>query len=278
MNDTAQALQKTAMQIRRKIIEMIGVGKAGHIGGSCSLAEVMAVLYFHKLHIDPQNPKLPERDRVILSKGHSAPVQYACLAMLGYFDESEFNQFKRLGGTLQGHPDLTKVPGIEANTGSLGQGLSMAAGMAAGLKLDGLPAKVYCIVGDGELAEGQIWEAAMAASHYRLDNLRMIIDKNNYQAMGAISARMNSNPVKEKMLAFGWHVIEADGHNTASIMNALDEADTLKDKPVCIIARTMKGKCISFAENNCAFHNGILTQELYDTALSDIGRGGGENA
>lgn len=275
MENKADALQKTAMQVRRKIIEMIGVGKAGHIGGSCSLAEIMTVLYFHKMKNDPKNPKLPERDRVILSKGHSAPVQYACLEARGYFGEEEFKQFKRLGGMLQGHPDLTKVPGIEANTGSLGQGLSMAAGMAAGLKIDGLPSKVYCIVGDGELAEGQVWEAAMAASHYKLDNLRMIIDKNNYQATGAISEKMNSNPVKDKMLAFGWHTIEVDGHNTADIMQAYDEADTLAGKPVCIIAHTVKGKCVPFAENTCAYHNGMMTQEQYESALCNIGGGEG---
>ena len=268
---TLTLLAEKAMTLRRHVVcDMIGVGKVGHLGGSCSCAEIVAALYFHKMVVNPQNPNDPKRDRFLLSKGHAALIQYAALAEAGYFPISELKKVKTLGAMLQGHPDMTKTPGIEANTGSLGQGLSVANGMALGLRLDGSDNKVYVIVGDGEMAEGQIWEAAMAASNFKIDNLVAIIDCNRLQATGAIKDRFNLNPIPEKWQAFGWHVIEIDGHNVAEILRAFAEADNVKGKPTAVIASTVKGKCISFAENNAAFHNGSLTPEQYEIAMCDL--------
>jgi len=195
---TIAELEKTARMLRLDIIKMIGVGQKGHLGGSCSLADIVAVLYFHKMKHDPLNPSWEERDRFLLSKGHAALVQYAALAEFGYFPREEIYKLKCLGSMLQGHPDMLTTPGIEANTGSLGQGLSIACGMAAGLRIDGKKSKVYCIVGDGEIAEGQIWEAAMAASYYKLDNLFVFLDKNRLQAMGLVVERYDTKPTPEK--------------------------------------------------------------------------------
>lgn len=259
-------LKKIAKAIRLNIVKMVGPGKAGHFGGSCSLAEIVSVLYFRKMRHKPEDPKWEDRDRLVLSKGHGAIVQYAALAMCGYFPVEELKTLKKLGSRLQGHPDLKKTPGIEANTGSLGQGLSICCGIAAGAKLDNKDYKVYCILGDGEIAEGQIWEAAMAASFYKLDNLVGILDCNKVQATGPILERFDINPIKEKWQAFGWHVIEIDGHDIEQIIKAFDEADQVKGKPTMIIAHTVKGKGIPFAENNAAFHNGIMTQEQYEIA------------
>jgi transketolase len=267
-SDTLAALEQMANKIRYDIVKMIGVGKAGHLGGSCSIAEIVAVLYFHKMRHDPADPKWTERDRFILSKGHSALAQYAALAEAGYFSKDELNTLKQLGSMLQGHPDLKKTPGVEANTGSLGQGLSIACGMAAGLKLDGLSSRVYCIIGDGEIAEGQIWEAAMAAAFYKLDNLTAFLDVNGIQATGPVALRFDTNPLDVKWKAFGWHVIEIDGHDVGQIINAVDSAERIKGKPTIILARTTKGKGIPFAENNAAFHNGIMTEEQYQYACS----------
>ena len=266
MNCSVEELKKKAKSIRLNIVKMVGPGKAGHFGGSCSLAEIVSVLYFRKMRHYPEDPKWEDRDRLILSKGHGAIVQYAALAMCGYFPMDELWNLKKLGSMLQGHPDMKKTPGIEANTGSLGQGLSISCGIAAGAKLDGKDYKVYCIVGDGETAEGQIWEAAMAASFYKLDNLVGILDCNRIQATGPIAERFDINPVKEKWLAFGWHVIEIDGHDVEQIIFALDQADKVTGKPTMIIAHTVKGKGIPFAENTAAFHNGIMTREQYETA------------
>lgn len=263
-------LPSMAKRIRRDIVRMIGPGKTGHLGGSCSIADVVTVLYFHTMHHDPRQPKMPDRDRFVLSKGHSALVQYAALAESGYFPVEELATLKRLGSRLQGHPDTTKLPGIEANTGSLGQGLSISAGIAAAAKLDGLNYRVYCVVGDGEIAEGQIWEAAMAAAFYKLDNLVAILDRNGLQATGCVAERFNTNPLGEKWAAFGWEVIECDGHNIPAIIAAFDQARTVKAKPVMIIAHTVKGKGVSFAENNVAFHNGAMTPEQYALALKEL--------
>jgi transketolase len=247
---------------------MIGYGKPGHFGGSCSIAEIITALYYYKMKHDPKNPSWPERDRLILSKGHAGVMQYVALAVQGYFPEEELKGLKTLGSPLQGHPDMHKVPGIEANTGSLGQGLSISCGVAAGLRIDKSPSRVYCIVGDGEIAEGQIWEAAMAASYYKLDNLVGIMDCNKVQAMGAVADRFNTNPYREKWEAFGWEVREIDGHDLGEVTEALDWAETVKGKPVMIIAHTIKGKCIPFAENNPAFHNGTMTKEQYEMACT----------
>jgi transketolase len=270
MNMTIAELEKKARILRLNIIKMIGVGQKGHLGGSCSLAEIVAVLYFHKMKHDPGNPLWKDRDRFLLSKGHAALVQYAALAEFGYFPKEEIGKVKSLGAMLQGHPDMLTTPGIEANTGSLGQGLSMACGMAAGLKLDRKKNKVYCIVGDGEIAEGQIWEAAMAASFYQLDNLVAILDKNGLQATGPISERYDTNPLKEKWLSFGWYVQEIDGHNIKEIIDALDKVDNITAKPKMIIAYTVKGKGVDFAEHIAAFHNGELTLEQFELACAKL--------
>lgn len=265
-----KAVEEKALHLRNDIVDIIGVGKVGHLGGSCSSADVVAALYFHKMKVDPKNPKAKDRDRFLLSKGHAALVQYAALAEAGYFPKEELKKVKTLGSMLQGHPDMTKTPGVEANTGSLGQGLSIANGMALGLRLDGSKNKVYVIIGDGELAEGQIWEAAMASANFKIDNLVAIVDRNRLQATGAVKDRFNTNPIVQKWEAFGWNVIEIDGHNVEQIIDAFDRADEVKGKPTVIIAETIKGKGISFAENNAAFHNGSMTQEQYETAKSDL--------
>ena len=270
MTMTTDELEKKARTLRLDIIKMVGVGQKGHLGGSCSLAEIVAVLYFHKMKHDPRNPHWEDRDRFLLSKGHAALVQYAALAESGYFPMKEIESVKCLGAMLQGHPEMDRTPGIEANTGSLGQGLSLACGMAAGLKLDKKNCKVYCIVGDGEIAEGQIWEAAMTASYYKLDNLTAILDKNGLQATGIIAERYDTNPLVEKWKAFGWHVAEMNGHNVKEIIGTLDEVEQVKGKPKMIIARTVKGKGISFAENVVAFHNGELTKEQFDIACAEL--------
>jgi transketolase len=262
----AAELEKTAKKLRYDIVTMIGAGKPGHLGGSCSVADIVAVLYFHKMRHDPANPKWDERDRFLLSKGHAALAQYAALAECGYFPMEELKTLKELGTILQGHPDMSKTPGIEANTGSLGQGLSMACGMALAGKLDKRDYNVYCVLGDGEIAEGQIWEASMTASYYKLDNLVAILDKNGVQAMGPIVDRYDTNPHGEKWKAFGWDVMEIDGHDVKQIADALDKADKVKGRPVMIVANTVKGKGVPFAEGKAAFHHGMMTQEQYETA------------
>jgi len=263
-------LQKIANILRRDIIEMIGIGHRGHYGGSLSAADLVAALYFCKMNHDPRNPKWNQRDRFILSKGHAAPVQYAALAECGYFPKSEIVNYKNLDGMLQGHPDMHKTPGVEANTGSLGQGLSLGIGMALGLKKDKRESKVYVLLGDGELGEGQIWEAATVAPHYKLDNLVAIIDKNKMQAMGFTCDRINQGDLAAKWRAFGWEVIETDGHNMASIVATLAASEKVKEKPSVIIADTIKGKGVSFAESTANYHNNEMNAMLYEQALHEI--------
>jgi transketolase len=266
-------LEEKALSLREHIVaDLIGAGKVGHLGGSCSSAEIVAALYFHKMRHDPCNPTLPERDRFLLSKGHAALVQYAALALAGYFPKEELKKVKSLDSMLQGHPDMTRTPGIEANTGSLGQGLSVANGMALGLRLNGSRSRVYVLIGDGEQNEGQIWEAAMAAANFKLDNLAAIIDRNKLQATGAIAERFEIGPLAPKWIAFGWNVIEIDGHDVSAVVEALDEAETVKGKPTVIIANTVKGKGVSFAEHNAAFHNGPMTAEQCAIAMSDLAK------
>jgi transketolase len=262
-------LKHLAAKMRRDIILMVGVGQPGHIGGSCSSADIVAVLYGYKMKLDPKNPKWEGRDKFLMSKGHAAIIQYAAMAELGYFSTKELPTLKKLGSMLQCHPDIHRTPGIEANTGSLGQGLSISSGMALAMKLDKKPNRVYCIMGDGELAEGQCWEAAMFAGFRKIDNVVAIIDQNSLGAMGCVAERMSSNPLPDKWLAFGWHVIEIDGHNMQQIIHALATAETIKGKPTAIIAHTVKGKGFSFAENNPAFHNGAMTQAQYDLGLKE---------
>lgn len=263
-------LERIAATIRLDIVEMVGVGQRGHLGGSCSVADIVAALYFSKMRHDPAHPDWPDRDRFLLSKGHSALAQYAALAESGYFSKEELKKVKTLGAMLQGHPDRLKTPGIEANTGSLGQGISIACGMAAGLRIDGRKSRVYCILGDGEVAEGQAWEASHTASFYKLDNLIAILDKNRLMATGPIAKRYDTSPYPEKWRAFGWHVIETNGHNMAAILEALDAVDEVQGKPKMIIAHTIKGRGISFAENHPEFHNGILNSEQYKQACREL--------
>jgi transketolase len=262
-----QELEQIARRLRAHIVRMVGINQKGHLGGSCSATDITTALYFSKMRHNPSNPQWPDRDRFLLSKGHSALAQYAALAECGYFPKEELARIKHLGAMLQGHPEMDRVPGVEANTGSLGQGISMACGMAAGLKMDKRQSRVYCILGDGEVCEGQVWEASHAASFYQLDNLVAILDNNGLMTTGQITQRYNTTPYPEKWRAFGWHVIEIDGHDMAAILGALDAADTLTGKPKMIVAHTTKGKGIPFAENRPEFHNGTLTAAQYELAL-----------
>lgn len=269
-NEQIRELEEQAKQLRRNVIECIGVGVAGHLGGSFSSADIVSALYFYKMKHDPKDPKMPDRDRFLLSKGHVAILQYAALAEAGYFSKDELKHSKELGSMLQGHPDYLKTPGIEAGTGSLGQGLSIGLGMALGLRMDNISAKVYVLIGDGELCEGQIWEAAMAAAAYKATNLIGIVDANRLQATGPIKDRMDTGDICAKWLAFGWDVIEIDGHDMKQIVKALDKAAQATERPTVIIAHTVKGKGLSFAENVPGFHNGMLAQEQYDQALREL--------
>lgn len=264
---TTAELRAKAAQLRRDVARMIGPDKPGHLGGSCSLADIVTVLYYDVMRQDPKRPDWEARDRFLLSKGHAALIQYAALGDLGYFPREEEATLKTLGSRLQGHPDMRKLPGIEANTGSLGQGLSIACGMAAGLRLSGLDSCVYCCVGDGELAEGQIWEAAMAAGAFALDRLTAFVDVNGLQATGAIADRFATQPYAEKWSAFGWHVETCDGHDIEAIQAAIHACHAVSARPSVILARTVKGKGFAFAENNAAFHNGAMTCEQYQQAI-----------
>ena len=272
MYHSSEVLRKVrakAIDIRADIIEMIPHGKVGHLGGSCSIADVAAALYFEHMKVY-EDPKDPRRDRCIFSKGHAVLAQYACLAELNYFDRSELAKVKTISGILQGHPDMDLTPGIEAVTGSLGQGLSIALGTSLGLKLDGSDSRVYVIIGDGEQAEGQIWEAAMAASAYKADNLCAILDYNKLQATDATDRILPIGNLKEKWGSFGWHVIDIDGHDAAAILAALDEAKETKGAPTMIIARTVKGKGFPFAENLVKYHNGAISEQEQEQALEAI--------
>lgn len=263
-------LEAHARQVRLNILEMVGVGRAGHLGGSCSAADILTALYFYKMRYDPKDPRWPMRDRFLLSKGHGALAQYAVLCELGVIPKEVLPTAKDLGSILQGHPDATKCPGIEANTGSLGQGLSVALGMALGFRVDGTDQQVYCLVGDGEAAEGQIWEAAMAAASYKVSNLTCILDHNGVQATDRVEKVLDSGDLGEKFRCFGWHVLPVNGHDMGALTRALDAAEAWRDGPVLILAETVKGKGIDFAEGQAAFHNGTLTQEQYDSARAQI--------
>lgn len=269
--DTILKIERLACNIRRDIIQMIGYGgHAGHLGGACSSADLIATLYGHRLHHNPKNPRWEGRDRFLYSKGHAAIAQYAALAETGYFSREELWTCKKLGSRLQGHPDRLKTPGVEVGTGSLGQGLSIVNGMALAMRLDGRPGRLYCMMGDGELAEGQLWEAAMSAANFRLDHVVGIVDQNRLQATGAVIERFNTNPIPEKWRAFGWHVIELDGHDIGQILAAFDEAESVKGCPSVLIAHTVKGKGIPFAENKAGFHNSVLTYEQYEGAMKAL--------
>lgn len=266
-------LEEQARQIRIEIVKMLANAGSGHTGGSLSATDIVTVLYFYKMRHNPKNPQWKERDRFILSKGHAAPVLYATLALAGYFDKSLLNSLRKLGSPLQGHPCCKNLPGVEVSTGSLGQGLSVACGMALGLRLSGINSRVYCLLGDGEIQEGQVWEAAMTASHYKIDNLCAILDHNNLQIDGRCCDVMNIKPVEDKFIAFGWNVFTIDGHNIQEIVNALDEAEKTKGKPTMIIANTVKGKGVSIFEGKVQYHGVAPTQEELEVALKELKNG-----
>lgn len=262
-------LEDKSKIIRRHILEMMKPPKLGHLGGSMSCADIVTVLYYYKMKHKPYNPTWEKRDRLILSKGHSVLTQYAALADLGYFPVKDIYNIKEINCHLQGHPDMNKTIGIEANTGSLGQGLSIGVGICLGARIDKHKYNVYVLLGDGELQEGQIWEAAMTAGHYKLDNIVAIVDNNKLQATGLIKERLDTGDIASIWESFGWEVFKINGHNIAEIADALDKADKVKG-PVCIIAETIKGKGIKFAENNPGFHKGCLTEEQYSEEINKL--------
>ncbi len=267
---THEDLERIAWNLRAHVVRMIGVEHPGHLGGSMSLAEIVSVLFFFAMRFDPRNLHDPNRDRLVLSKGHSVPVQYAALVELGVIDSSEMACFKTIRGMLQGHPDMEATPGMEAVTGSLGQGLSIAFGMALGLRSDERSSRIYVIIGDGELAEGQIWEAAMAIARYKLGNIIAFVDRNGLQATGATKDVFDIPYIQEKWQACGWNVHTTNGHDIPALCDALSWAHGDTQSPSVIIAETVKGKGISFAEHSPSFHNGALSQEQYDTAIAEI--------
>ena len=270
VNDTTvREMESIALKLRYDVLEMIGINTAGHLGGSFSLAETMAVLYFYKMKLSRDKLKDPNRNRLLLSKGHAALIQYAALCELGFFSREELKHVKTLNGLLQGHPDLS-IPGIEAVTGSLGQGLSIGLGMALALRLDKSPARVYVVMGDGEQSEGQLWEASQAAAYYKVDNLTAFIDWNKVQATGATKDIFNIPNLDEKWKSFGWEVFRVNGHDPAAIIEAIEKAEAVKGRPQAIILDTVKGKGVSFAEGNAAFHNGIMDEATYNKAIREL--------
>jgi transketolase len=263
-------LRKKAVEIRKDILKMLLAAGSGHTGGSLSMVEILIALYYYKLRHKPSDPKWPGRDRFLLSKGHGAPALYAVLADRGYFPKEDLWKLRKLGSKLQGHPQIG-LAGIEISSGSLGQGLSIANGMAMALRLDNNAApRVYCLMGDGETNEGQVWEAAMTASHYKLDNVCAIIDHNKLQIDGFCCEIKDMGPFLHKWKDFGWHAIEADGHDVANMMDALDEAERTKGKPTVIVAHTVKGKGVSFVENKVEWHGIAPKKEEYEKAIIEL--------
>ncbi|WP_069591405.1 transketolase [Neomoorella thermoacetica] len=260
----------TARRIRRDIVRMVGAAGSGHPGGSLSAVEIMTALYFKVMRLDPERPDWPERDRFVLSKGHAAPVLYAALAERGFFAVDKLDTLRRLGSPLQGHPDRKSLPGVEVSTGSLGHGLAVANGMALAGRLDGRDYRVYVLLGDGELEEGMVWEGAMAAAHYHLDNLTAIVDHNHLQIDGRVEEVMSPEPVADKFRAFGWEVMTIDGHDFGQILDALERAREVKGKPTVIIAETIKGKGVSFMENQAGWHGKAPKPEEVEKALAEL--------
>lgn len=265
-----EELKQIANAARIDIIEMIAEAGSGHPGGSLSIIDILTVLYYDKMNIDPKDPKMENRDRLVLSKGHVAPALYVTLANQGYFAKAELMKLRKAGEMLQGHPDMKSTPGVDASTGSLGQGLSIANGMALAAKLDQQDHTIYTIFGDGELQEGQVWEAAMTAAHYKLDNVIAIVDHNGLQIDGTNDEVMTVNPIDKKFEAFNWEVIKINGHDFEQISTALDEAKKVQGKPTVIIAETAKGKGVSFMENNGSWHGVAPNAEQRDTAIKEL--------
>ncbi len=262
-------LRRKALEIRKWVIESVYRAGSGHPGGSLSIADVMACLYFHEMRHNPKDPKWPDRDRLVLSKGHAAPALYAALALAGYFPVEELKNLRKIGHFLQGHPCMKKVPGVDMSTGSLGHGLSVAVGMALAGKLDGKDYRVFVILGDGEVQEGQIWEAANSASHYKLDNIIAILDRNGLQIDGPTEEIMHVEPIAWRWQAFGWDVIEIDGHDIEEILDTFHEIK-MNEKPTIIIANTIKGKGVSFMEGTLSFHGKPPSEEQYKKAMSEL--------
>ncbi len=263
-------LAKIACNVRKGIIEGTFNAKSGHPGGSLSIADIISYLYFKEMNIDPSNPAMPERDRFVLSKGHAAPALYSVMAQRGYFPVEELKTLRKIDSRLQGHPSMKCLPGIDISTGSLGQGISAACGMALGAKLQNADFRVYSILGDGEIEEGQVWEAAMYASAKKLDNLVAFVDNNNLQIDGTVEEVNSPYPIPEKFAAFGWNVIEIDGHSFDEIESALNEARACKGKPTAIVAKTVKGKGVSFMENQVNWHGAAPNAEQYDIAMNEL--------
>lgn len=263
-------LQIAATRIRKHVVTGTYHAKSGHPGGSLSIADMLAYLYMKEMNIRPEDPKWAGRDRFVLSKGHAAPGLYGALAVRGYFSEDLIPTLRHIGSILQGHPDMKHIPGVDMSSGSLGQGISAAAGMALGAKLSGDDYRVYTILGDGEIEEGQVWEAAMFSSHKKLDNLCVIVDNNNLQIDGTVEEVNSPYPIPEKFAAFGFHVIEIDAHDFDQIEAALQEAKTVKGRPTAIIQTSVKGKGVSFMENNVGWHGKAPNEEEYNTALAEL--------
>ena len=268
-----QQLKDAAAKVRRLAVEGIHLAGSGHPGGSLSAADILTYLYFHEMNVDARNPGDPDRDRFVLSKGHAAPALYAVLAVKGYFPEEELRSLRKIGGMLQGHPDMRNTPGVDMSTGSLGQGISAACGMAAAAKRLGKDYRVYAVLGDGELEEGQVWEAAMFASHYGLDNLCAFVDNNNLQIDGTIDTVCSPYPIDEKFAAFGWNVLKIDGHDFGQMEEACEKARQCCGKPTVIIAKTVKGKGVSFMENMAGWHGVAPDRKQYETAMAELGGG-----
>ena len=266
-----EKLKKTANELRKDILRMTTEAGSGHPTTSFSAIDIMACLYFHEMKFDPKKPDWPERDRFLMSKGHGVPAQYACLAHAGYFPKTELNSLRQINSRLQGHPDRVKTPGIEVSSGSLGQGLSVGNGMALAARLDKKNYRVYVMLGDGEMQEGQIWEAAMSAANFKLDNVCAILDKNGIQNDEWVEKEKTIEPLSDKWKSFGWHVIEIDGHNFGQILEALAKARAVKGKPTIIIAKTVKGKGVSFIENRPDMHGVAVKKEDMDQALKELG-------
>ena len=263
-------LKKIANEVRIGIIEEVYNAQSGHPGGALSVADILTVLYFNEMNVDEKNPDMPNRDRLVLSKGHASPALYSVLANRGFFEKDKLKTFRKIDSNLQGHPDKNKVKGVDMTTGSLGQGLSAANGMALAGKLNKSNYRVYCILGDGELEEGQIWEAAMTSHHYKLDNLCVIVDNNNLQIDGKVEDVMDIYPIEDKFKSFGFETIQIDGHNITQIMEALGQARKTKGKPTAIIAKTVKGKGVSYMENQAGWHGKAPNEDEYKRAINEL--------
>ena len=263
-------LQTKALEVRKSIVTAVHAAKSGHPGGSLSVADTLTYLYFYKMNVDPKNPKMENRDRFVLSKGHTAPALYSVLAEKGFFDKAELLKLRKTGAMLQGHPDMKGTPGVDMSTGSLGQGVSTAVGMALGGKLSNADYTVYTALGDGEIQEGQVWEAAMAAAHYKLDNLVAIVDNNNLQIDGEVDKVMSVYPIVDKFASFGWNVTTCDAHDFDSIHAAFEKTNEKNGKPWVIVQKSVKGKGVSFMENLASWHGTAPNDEQYAQAMADL--------